>query len=64
MLLPVGRKVGNDLISELNFNITNAENARMFNGKVYHLVEEEMEIAGAKLKDFVLFSKKKESDEH
>ena len=64
MPLPFGRKVGKGLISETNANITNAENARMFKDEVYHVVEEELEIAGVKLKGFVLFSKKKESEEH
>jgi len=64
LTLPFGRKVGKGLISETNANITNAENARMFKDEVYHVVEEELEIAGVKLKGFVLFSKKKESEEH
>jgi len=64
MPLPFGRKVGKGLISETNANITNAENARMFKDDVYHVVEEELEIAGVKLKGFVFFSKKKESEEH
>ena len=50
-------------ISEMNPSITNAANDSMPKDKVYHLVDEELEIADTKLKGFVLFSKKKESDE-
>jgi transposase len=64
MPLPFGRKVGKGSISETNANITDADNARMFKDEVYHVVEEELEIAGVKLRGFVLFSKKKESEEH
>jgi transposase len=64
MPLPFGRKVGKGLISETNASITNADNARMFKDEVYHVIEEELEIAGVKLKGFVFFSKKKEFEEH
>lgn len=64
MPLPFGRKVGKGLISETNASIADAENARIFKDEVYHVVGEELEIAGVKLKGFVFFSKKKESEQH
>lgn len=64
MPLPFGRKVGKGLISETNASIADAENAKLFKDEVYHVVEEDLEIAGVKLKGFVFFSKKKESEEH
>jgi transposase len=64
MPLPFGRKVGKGLISETNASILDAENARMFGDEVYHVLEEELEIAGSKLKGFVLFNKKREFEEH
>jgi len=63
MPLPFGRKVGKGLISETNASIGNAENARMFKDEIYHVVEEELEIAGVDLKGFILYSKKREGEE-
>jgi transposase len=64
MPLPFGRKVGKGLISETNAHISDAENARTLKDDIYHVVEEDLEIAGVKLKGFVFFSKKKEFEEH
>ena len=64
MPLPFGRKVGKGLISETNASIADAENARILKDDIYHVVEEDLEIAGTKLKGFVFFSKQKESEEH
>ena len=64
MPLPFGRKVGKGLISETNASIADAENARILKDEIYHVVEEELEIAGSKLKGFVFFSKKREFEEH
>ncbi len=60
MPLPFGRKIGKGLISESNAGIGDAENARLFKDEIYHVVEEEVEIAGSKLKGLILYNKKRE----
>jgi len=49
---------------ETNSIFNEVENIRMFEGKFYHVVVPEVEIAGVRLKACFFFSKKKESEEH
>jgi transposase len=63
MPLPFGRKIGKGLISESNSSIGDAGNARIFKDEIYHVVEEDVEIAGSQLKGIILFNKKKEGEE-
>lgn len=64
MPLPFGRKTGKSLVSRTNSGIGNAENASMFKGEVYHVLERKSKIAGVDLQAIVLLNRKRESEEH
>lgn len=64
MTMLSGRKIGKSLISETNASITDTDHARILKDEVYHVIEEEPEVASVELKGFVLFSEKREFEEH
>jgi transposase len=63
MPLPFGVKIGKGLISETNREIENPAKARIFGGRIYYVMEDEVDIGGVKAQAYVFLNKHRESSE-
>jgi len=61
--LPFNVKAGKFLISETNKDIFNPNNARRYSSDIYHVIEKDIDLFDSKVYGYVIYSKKRESDE-
>lgn len=61
--LPFGVKIGKSMISETNRDIENPVNAKRYEGDIYYVLEQEVDIGGVKAYGYILYNKKRESVE-
>lgn len=61
--LPFNVKAGKVLVSGTNIDIINPINAKRYGGDIYHVVEKEINVFDSGIYGYVIYSKKRESDE-
>lgn len=61
--LPFHVKAGKVLISETNKDIFNPINAKRYSSNIYNVIEKDIDLFDSKVYGYVIFSKKRESDE-
>lgn len=61
--LPFNVKAGKFLISETNKEIINPANVKRYNSRVYHVVEKEIDLFDSPVYGYVIYDKKRESDQ-
>ena len=63
MPLPFNVNAGKFLISETNKDILNPVNAKRYNNRIYNVVEKELDLFDSTVYGYVIYDKKRESDE-